>query len=251
MIEDPYPQNWPDLQNGVGQIFNEIGLTVEIGKVVTTPRGNIELDVYAVDEDSVDKIKYIVECKNWATAIPQTVVHAFTTVMHEVGGNIGYIISKEGLQTGAIEYTKSTNITGLSYEEFQRKYFSVWFERFFIPQIGDTVDALTQYVEPINSRREKKIKQLSDEKKKEFRILFNRYFGFGISMAFFEFPRYSPEFAVSSPENIEELKSKFAKLGDEFNFKSKFIRDLLSEIKSKVSEVTNSFHEIFGENIFA
>ncbi len=251
MIEEPYPQTWLDLQNGVGQIFNEIGLTAEIGKVVTTPRGNVELDVYAVDEDSVDKIKYVVECKNWATSIPQTVVHAFTTVMHEVGGNIGYIISKEGLQTGAIEYTKNTNITGLSYKEFQRKYFSVWFERYFVPQIGDTVDALTQYVEPINSRRERRIKQLTEEKRKSFYILLDRYSPFGISIALFEFLRYSPKFTVSSPVNIEELKSKFAELGDEFTFKSEYFRDFLEEIKTKVAEVTDKFHEIFGENIFA
>ena len=80
MIENLYPSTWQDLQNGVCQIFNEIGLNAEVGKVIATPRGNVEIDVYAVDENSVDKIKYIVECKNWATTIPQTIVHAFTTV---------------------------------------------------------------------------------------------------------------------------------------------------------------------------
>ena len=251
MIENPYPHTWQDLQNGVCQIFNEIGLTAEVDMVVTTPRGNVELDVYAVDEKSVDKIKYIVECKNWSTAIPQTVVHAFTTVMHEVGGNIGYIISREGMQAGAIEYTKNTNITGLSYEEFQNKYFSVWFERWFVPQIGDTVDTLSQYVEPINSRRERKLDQLTKEKRKAFSILLDRYYRFGVLMAYFEFPRYSLGFAVSRPDDVEDLKSKFAKLGKEFIFESEYFRDLLVEIKTKVTEVTEKFNEVFGENIFA
>lgn len=250
MIENPYPDTWQDLQDGVCRLFNEIGLSAEVGKVFTTPRGKVEIDVYAVDENSVDKIRYIVECKNWLTAVPQSVVHSFTTVMHEVGGNIGYIISQKGLQAGAIEYTKNTNIVGLTYEGFQRRYFSVWYERFFVPQIGNIVDALTQYVEPINSRRERHLDQLDENKQKEFHILLERYFDFGISMAFFEFPRYSPQFAIAVPEDIEKAKSKLAELGDEFSFTSLYFRDFLAELRRKVSDVTEKFNNVFGANIF-
>lgn len=63
MIENPDPSNWQSLQEGVCSIFNEIGLEAEIGKRIETPRGTVEIDVYAVDQNSVDKIKYIVECK--------------------------------------------------------------------------------------------------------------------------------------------------------------------------------------------
>lgn len=251
MIENPYPHTWQDLQNGVCQIFNEIGLASEVGKVVTTPRGKVELDVFAIDEKSVDKIKYIVECKNWSTSIPQSVVHAFTTVMHEVGGNIGYIISKEGMQAGAVEYTKNTNIMGLSYKEFQRKYFSVWFERWFVTQISDAVNALCQYVEPINILRERQLEKLKIEKRKAFSRLLKRYYRFGLLISYFEFPDYSLGFAVPTPDNIEDLKNKFAKLGEEFVFNSNYFRDFSFEIKAKVSEITEKFHEIFGENIFA
>ena len=110
MIENPNPINWQNLQEGVCRIFNEIGLNAEIGKTFKTPRGNVEIDVFAVDENSVDKIRYIVECKNWNQPIPQTVIHAFTTVMHEIGANIGFVISKQGLQSGAESYTQRTNI---------------------------------------------------------------------------------------------------------------------------------------------
>ncbi|HOG18517.1 MAG TPA: restriction endonuclease [Syntrophales bacterium] len=251
MIENPLPHTWQELQDGVCRLFNEIGLNAEVGKVLHTPRGTVEIDVYAVDENSVDKIRYIVECKNWLTAVPQTVVHSFTTVMHEVGGNIGYIISRKGLQAGAIEYTKSTNIVGLTYEEFQRRYFSMWYERFFVPQIGDIVDALTQYVEPINSRRERHFDELSEEKQVEFRTLLGRYFAFGMSMACFEFPRYMPELAIAVPEDIVKVKSKLAELGDEYKFTSQYFRDLLPEIRQKIIDVTMKFNAVFGRNIFA
>ncbi|HNZ64270.1 MAG TPA: restriction endonuclease [Smithella sp.] len=251
MIENPYPESWKDLQNGVCRLLREIGLQAEIAKTLQTPRGRVEIDVYAVDEKSVDKIRYLVECKNWHSSIPQSVVHSFTTVMHEVGGNIGYIISQEGLQSGAVEYTKSTNIIGLTYEEFQRRYFAVWYERYFVTQVGDIVDALNQYVEPINSRREDRLSQLPEEKQKEFSSLLERYFAFGISVSFFEYPRYSPLLAVSVPENITDIKDKFAQLGEEFRFESNYFRDFLAELTQKVNIVTEKFNDVFGTNIFA
>jgi hypothetical protein len=251
MIENPLPCNWKELQAGVNQLLNEIGLDAEIEKKIETPRGTVEIDVYAVDQNSVDKIRYIIECKNWSSSIPQTVVHAFTTVMHETGGNIGYIISKNGLQAGAKEYTKNTNITGITYEEFQRKYFSVWYQKHFVTKVGDTVDALTQYVEPINSRRDREVSVLESEKQEEFERLYEKYLEFGIAMAYFEFPRYSPRMAVSTPEDIDEIKSTLSKIGEEFQFHSIYFRDLLVEITSKIEEATNQFHELFGKNIFA
>ena len=74
MIEDPEPNDWKILQDGVCRIFNEIGLKAETNKEVATPRGTVHLDVFAVDPGSVDKIQYIVECKNWNSSIPQSVI---------------------------------------------------------------------------------------------------------------------------------------------------------------------------------
>jgi hypothetical protein len=101
MIDDPLPEDWHDLQTGVARILREIGLIVEENKLVATPRGSVALDVYAVDKGSVDQISYIVECKNWSKRLEQTVVHSFTTVMAETGANIGFVVSKYGLQEGA------------------------------------------------------------------------------------------------------------------------------------------------------
>ncbi len=251
MIDNPLPNTWQALQTSVNKIFNEIGLTSEVEKNIDTPRGTVEIDVFAEDLNSVDKIKYIVECKNWSSSIPQTVVHSFTTVMHETGGNIGYIISKIGLQKGAREYTKNTNISGLTYEEFQRKYFNVWYQNFFVPSIGDTVDSLSQYVEPINSRRDKEVSKLSSEKQEQFAQLQNQYMAFGIAMAFFEFPRYSPRMAVSTPDDINEIKNTLSKIGEEFRLESYYFRELLTEIIGKVENATGQFNQIFGKDIFA
>lgn len=82
-------QLWPYddayLQAGVARLFNEIGLSARIEEKLKTPRGEVKIDVFAADEASVDKISYLVECKNRNSAIPQAVFHAFTTVMAETG----------------------------------------------------------------------------------------------------------------------------------------------------------------------
>ena len=252
MIENPYPKNWRNLQKGVCKIFNEIGLRAEESKVVSTPRGCVELDVYAVDNNSVDKIIYVVECKNWTSAIPKSVVHSFTTVMHEVGANVGYIISQKGLQTGTKEYIKNTNISGITYEEFQRKYFPVWYQKCFVPQIGDTVDELVQYVEPFNSRTIRAVNELSKPDRQRYFDLVRKYRLFGMIMAFFEVPNFSSRFILPAPEEIEEIKKKIVEAsGKEFEFTAIYFRDLLNEIRSKIREVTEKFHKVFGENIFA
>ena len=131
MIDDPYPESWQDLQTGVKRLFRNVGLAADVEVDLQTPRGTVNVDVCAVDRRSLDKIKYIVECKNWNTTVPQSVVHAFTTVMHETGANIGFIVSKYGLQSGAKQYTRNTNITGLTYLELQQRYFEAWWRRFF------------------------------------------------------------------------------------------------------------------------
>lgn len=108
MIDNPYPDRWQDLQSGVCRILRNVGLQANIEVCLQTPRGQTTVDVFAVDLNSVDQIKYIVECKNWGNAVPQSVVHSFSTVMQETGANLGFIISKHGLQYQAPKATPKT-----------------------------------------------------------------------------------------------------------------------------------------------
>ena len=121
----------------------------------------------------------LVEYKNWSKTIPQTVVYAFSTVMQEVDANIGYIISKKGFQKGAKQYINFTNIKGLTYVEFQKQYFPIWFAKFFISKLNKFSDVLSQYVEPINSRRFRYLDHLDPLKLQQFNLLFEQYQLFG------------------------------------------------------------------------
>ncbi|MCF2903027.1 restriction endonuclease [Pseudoalteromonas sp. OFAV1] len=251
MIDNPTPQNWKDLQNGVCRLFSDIGLLAETEKVLQTPRGTVEVDVFAIDENSVDKIQYLVECKNWSNSIPQTVVHSFTTVMQETGANIGFIVSKKGLQEGAFRYTQNTNITGITYLELQQRYFNVWWQKHFCPTVAEAADYVNQYVEPINSRRSRYLEKLTNDQQKHFYELQNRYAAFGMLMWLMDMGRIAPQYATDGPVCIEEYKAKFVEtMGSEFSFQSNSYRELLIEFCKMLQRIEEQFHGVFGRNIF-
>lgn len=251
MIDYPLPQDWQELQRGVCRLFNEIGLTADVEVTLKTPRGTVTVDVFAVDNGSVDNIQYIVECKNWNSAIPQSVVHSFTTVMHETGANLGFIVSKYGLQSGAIQYTESTNIQGLTYHDLQQRYFSTWWQKFFCSKVAHAAEYVNQYVEPFNSWRERFVDDLSADQVTAFRELQKRYAAFGMLMWLMDIGNVVPQYAGNAPPNINHYKNKLEEcLGPEFTFCSELFRDLLDEICLKLYEIEQQFHSLFGRNIF-
>ena len=62
-IFDHDPTNWHDLQKLVGQLFEEIGSEVFIGKHVDNVRGTKEIDVLAHDITITPQALYLCECK--------------------------------------------------------------------------------------------------------------------------------------------------------------------------------------------
>ncbi|NMZ70529.1 Restriction endonuclease [Pseudomonas peli] len=252
MIENPKPSDWKDLQSGVCRILNEVGIAAETEKTIETPRGKVEIDVYGIDEHSVEKIKYIIECKNWGSTIPQAVVHSFTTVLHETGGHIGILISKEGFQEGALSYIQHTNIVALTYAEFQERYFKQWYSKYFCVKVLSAVDCLLQYVEPINSRRSRFLNQLDATKKSEYEVLCNKYQNFTMVMAMLSMDKFASSHEPTALFDIEDFKSRLVNgFGDEFKYKAVYYRDLTTEISSHAAVITEKFHTVFGRNIFA
>jgi len=251
MIDDPRPTDWRALQAGVSRLFNDIGLSAKVEVELPTPRGRVVVDVFATDENSVDNISYIVECKNWSSAIPKTVVHAFTTVMQETGANIGYIVSQHGLQSGADEYTRHTNITGLTYQALQERYFNVWWQRYFCLAAASAADSAHQYVEPINSFRERIVATLDSEAQTRFRGLQAKYAPFVLLVQIMDVGRIIPQYLPEPPIGIGLYKEKVGELlGDPGFFKGNYYRDVLAEVSSKLASIEDEFNSLFGRNIF-
>lgn len=147
MITGKTPDSWHDLQKATAQILEECGFTTEIEKTTETVRGQVELDIYA--EESVNGRSYsiAVECKHWKKRVPQTVIHAFRTVVSDIGVNKGYIVSMEGFQFGAFSASELTNIEIVTWEEFQSEFLESWYDNHFTKRIAE-LSPLMSYSEP-------------------------------------------------------------------------------------------------------
>lgn len=252
MIDDPCPSHWRDLQAGVCRLFNDIGLSADMEVELPTPRGRVVVDVFATDKKSVDNITYVVECKNWNSAIPKSVVHAFTTVMQETGANIGYIVSQHGLQSGAEEYTSHTNIIGLTYQALQERYFNVWWQRYFCVVAASTADSVHQYVEPFNSFRERVIATLNPDTQSHFRRLQAKYAPFVLLVQIMDIGSIIPQYSSKPPNGIALYKQEIGELlGDPNIFQANYYRDLLVEVSCKLASIEGEFNSLFGRNIFS
>ncbi len=144
IISSTKPTSWKDLQNKVGELLFECGFQVEVEKVIKTVRSDIEIDVYA--EENIDGRVYSIlcECKYWGSAIPQTIVHAFRTVISDIGTNVGYIITTSEFQSGSVRTSENTNIELLTWEKFQNLFFMSWYSKYFFKKLNSPVNRSLQ-----------------------------------------------------------------------------------------------------------
>lgn len=119
------PSTWKELQDLVAQILNDCGFQTEIEKTIKTVRGKVEVDVYAEKETGFQS-RVLCECKYWKINIPQSVIHAFRTVVGDYGASQGFVISKNGFQKGAYEAIFKSNVCLLNWNEFQAKFEIEW-----------------------------------------------------------------------------------------------------------------------------
>lgn len=125
-IFDHKPASWNELQNMVGQMFEEMGCEVAVGDKLKNVRGAKEIDVFVRDHTPSPPSIYLCECKHWKRAVPQETVHSFRAVMGDFGAHRGFIISTNGFQTGAFEAAKNTNINLVTFDELQDIFVERW-----------------------------------------------------------------------------------------------------------------------------
>jgi restriction system protein len=179
MITNRTPEDWKTLQTEVGRILSECGFSVEIERKIESTRGAVELDVYA--EETIRGRRYAIacECKHWKSRIPQTVIHGFRTVVQEIGANVGYIVSLEGFQSGAIAASELTNLQLVTWQEFQLLFEESWYEEFFTHEIDRKLDGLMTYAEPFLPLW---FEKMSEGDKEAYFALKERYDLFGTIM---------------------------------------------------------------------
>lgn len=160
MIFNRRPKDWKELQNFVGQLFEECGFETEISKVVDLVRGKKEIDVYTQDLTSEYKPIILIECKFWNKPINQETIHAFRTVVADFGANIGFIVSKKGFQSGSKDAVKNTNIKLVSLEELENEYYNKWTQG-MVKKYMHYADILFPYWDPAGGKMPKDGKPIS------------------------------------------------------------------------------------------
>jgi len=126
MIFDTPPQNWKHLEEMVNQAFGEMGYESYRDHELSTVRGTVRIDVYAVKTSTPIPTIVLCECKYWEKPVNQNVIYGFRSICSDAGAHFGLIISKVGFQSGAKETRDATNIHLLSFLEFESTFFEEW-----------------------------------------------------------------------------------------------------------------------------
>jgi restriction system protein len=140
MISSIPSTDWRDLQFQVARILRECGMTVAVEQLIHTPRGDVVIDVHAEESIAGRRHLILVECKHWASRVPQSVIHGFRTVTIEAGAHQGYVIARSGFQSGASAATRQTNLELLTWQEFQDAFEATWLDRYFHPSVRAAFD---------------------------------------------------------------------------------------------------------------
>jgi hypothetical protein len=128
LITSKNPSGSEELELLVEAILKECGMRTGRKLELQLPFGTVVVDVLAHENVYGINQRTICECKNWCASIPEQVIHAFQTVMHDVGAHRGYVISREKFQTEAIAAARATNIELVTFSQFQTIYFDKWIE---------------------------------------------------------------------------------------------------------------------------
>lgn len=238
------PNDWRDLQEKVAIIFRDMNCDVAVEKDIETVRGIVNIDVYAEDRNKFPTTIYLCECKNWSNAVPQSVVHSFTTVVNNFGGNCGYIISKAGFQSGAYRASENTNISLLTWNEFlnlvEKRWLTCMSEK--LDKIGKV---LRDYSDLYSCKFYKKVKEKDSEVLKQFNELCQIYYFTSLSS--------SNLFILDSNREVDkeildkwilDVKKRFEELNNVTSY-SEYFYFLIDYCQKGVKK----FDRLFGERL--
>jgi hypothetical protein len=226
-IYNDNPIDWKDLQCKVAQVFNDMGCNSSIEKTIQTVRGKVSIDVFVLDKTTSPNLIYICECKNWNTKVPKTVIHSFRTVVADSGSHCGYIISKNGFQSGAYKVVENSNIFIMDWTEFLRTFEDRWLFS-MISKVHEYGKPLRDYCNPMSSFFVDRLMQLKNEEREQFEKLVEKY----LSISTYTF------------------KDWYLEIGTGKFVKSEFIDAISSSIdKIFSSSSINSYNDYFSKMI--
>jgi restriction system protein len=250
-IDDREPDTWENLEKAVLGVLREAGFEAQRNESIKTARGKVAVDVLATDRTTSPPSVILFECKHWRSRVPQTVVHAFRSVVSDSGANAGLIVSKSGFQAGAEVAASFSNVRLVGWSEFEQLYVERWFRRYMQPAGAAAIDPLLEYLEPINTRISRRANALAPTKFAQLQALrqthsslwplvfiFHHIDWLGIEAA-------PPTLPLAESLDKAAMKAVGALPADVLNATS--LRGLLGAATRAAQSAIADFDEVFGE----
>lgn len=111
---------WYEFQEILKSYFQLLGCDAQTNVTTQGVRTNHNIDVLVKSKHLGHDLTWIIEAKKWKHRISKLHVLGLRQIVDEIGADKGFIISEKGFQKGALEASKNTNISLLTFEELQK-----------------------------------------------------------------------------------------------------------------------------------
>ena len=102
--------DWYQFQEEICEHFLSLGAEAETNVEVKGVRTNHDVDVLVKTKFLGEDITWIIEAKCWKSRVSKNHVLALRTIVDDIGADRGFIVSKAGFQSGAVEAAENTNV---------------------------------------------------------------------------------------------------------------------------------------------
>ncbi len=111
--------NWYQFQEVICEHFRGLGADAQTNVTVTGVRTKHDVDILVKTKFLGQDITWVVEAKYWNSKVNKSHVLALRTIVDDVGADKGFIVSKLGFQSGALEAAKSSNVKLKTFDELK------------------------------------------------------------------------------------------------------------------------------------
>lgn len=102
---------WRQFQEETAEFFRSLGCHAQVEAKIIGARAEHKIDVWVRFTKFGLETKWVIECKDWNSAVPKEKVLALKSIVEDVGADRGILISAAGFQSGAVRVCEKTNIT--------------------------------------------------------------------------------------------------------------------------------------------
>jgi hypothetical protein len=101
---------WFDYQEEAAALFRSMGLEASTNVTIKGVRTSHDVDVVVKSRHGGFDITWLVECKQWKSAVSKLHVLALREIVTDTGADRGILLCEAGFQSGAIEAANLTNV---------------------------------------------------------------------------------------------------------------------------------------------